>query len=139
MWIIIIIFFVLIFPSMCDSDKKSCISGIIGIAVVIGIIYGLSALNNLWEHSVETIVYAILALIILVIIWAVIQAFIDSAKRKESNENRKLIEKILSTQRCPYCQSKNIILPNYYGIMHDINKQQLYCQDCGETWYYKEE
>ena len=127
------------FPSLCDADKKSCLSGVITVAVIVAIIYGLSALNNLWEHSVETIVYAILALIIIVIIWATIQAFIDLAKRKESNENRKLIEKILSTQRCPYCQSKNIILPNYYGIIHGIDKQQLYCQDCGETWYYKEE
>ena len=139
MWIIILIFFILIFSSLCDADKKSCLSGVVTIVVIVAIIYGLSALNNLWEHSTEVIVYSILTLIIIVIIWATIQAFIDLAKRKESNENRKLIEKILSTQRCPYCQSKNIILPNYYGIIHGIDKQQLYCQDCGETWIYKEE
>ena len=136
MWIIIIIFFILIFPSLCDSDKKSCLSGIASIVIIGVVLYGLSILNNIWDSAIVTITYIILALITIVIIWMTIQACIRISKR---NKEEELIKKILSNTKCPYCQSDKTVFPEYYRINRDMNQLQLYCQDCGETWVYKEE
>lgn len=139
MWVLILAFFILVFPSLCDADKKSCLSGIAGV-IVVGVIMSILIVGNYFFDSFlkilgKVILYSPIALIVL----AIISGFIDSAKMKERNKRDQLIKQLLSTQKCPHCQSKNIILPNYYGIIHDINQQQLYCQDCGETWVYKEE
>lgn len=136
MWIIILIFFVLVFPSLCDADKKSCLSGIAGIIVIGAALYGLFILKTIWDFSTEIILYGIIALIIIAIIITAIRTSIDTTKR---NKQQKLIKKILTNARCPYCQSNRVILPNYYGVIHNIDQQKLYCQDCGETWNYKEE
>lgn len=141
MWILVVL--VAIFFSLCDSDKKSCLSAIVIVLIILALIFGLNFIESVSESAFNISFLEILGKVIVAIpilfitgtiFYGLILAWIVEPIKRFRNKKAK--EEIFSNYRCPHCKSENIDIMKYYEPHLKVNECKVHCKNCSGFWQF---